>query len=243
MYVDGFNCYYGGRSLVDDGRSWKWVDYRAMVNALLVDRWPGAGVARLVYCTARVSGDLQAAQRQDVYLRALVASGSADLIEEGFFTARVTTMPLAQPDRRGSEPQVLRLPESQALPEGLPLRRATHDAETLMADVLKREEKGSDVNIATWLLADVLGGVVDGAVVLTNDSDLGLPLAMARNFVPVGVVNPRGRPTAGALRGIATEGVGGHWWHRLSAEDFVSSQLPSVVVDAHGHSVARPAAW
>ena len=59
-----------------------------------------------------------------------------------------------------------------------------------MVSYANREEKGSDVNVASHLLLDVLGGVVDGALVISNDSDLGFPVEQARQHVPVGVVNP-----------------------------------------------------
>ena len=40
-----------------------------------------------------------------------------------------------------------------------------------MASVARREEEGSDVNVATHLLVDVFGGAVDAAVVISNDSE------------------------------------------------------------------------
>jgi hypothetical protein len=52
------------------------------------------------------------------------------------------------------------------------------------------EEKGSDVNVAAQLLIDVLGGAVEGALVISNDSDLRFPREQARLHMPVGVVNP-----------------------------------------------------
>ena len=49
-----------------------------------------------------------------------------------------------------------------------------------MASVARREEKGSDVDVATHLLVNVLGGTVDSAVVISKDSDLKLPITLAR---------------------------------------------------------------
>lgn len=49
-----------------------------------------------------------------------------------------------------------------------------------MASVARREEKGSDVNVASHLLIDVLTERVDAAVVISNDSDLAYPVAYAR---------------------------------------------------------------
>jgi hypothetical protein len=45
-----------------------------------------------------------------------------------------------------------------------------------MVSYANREEKGSDVNVAAHLLLDVLGGAIDGALVVSNDSDLRFPV-------------------------------------------------------------------
>jgi uncharacterized LabA/DUF88 family protein len=60
-----------------------------------------------------------------------------------------------------------------------------------MVSYANREEKGSDVNVAAHLLLDVLRGAVDGALVISNDTDLRFPVEQARQHVPIGVINPR----------------------------------------------------
>jgi hypothetical protein len=117
----------------------------------------------------------------------------------------------------------------------LPLRRS---GATILATVRKREEKGSDVNVATHLLRDVLKGDVDAAIVVSNDSDLALPLRYARAAVPVGTISPQKSYLAGALRGSATEGAGRHWWKQLHPADFHRSHLPDPV-----GKYRRPADW
>lgn len=73
--------------------------------------------------------------------------------------------------------------------------------------VARREEKGSDVNVASHLLLDLLHQRIDAAVVVSNDSDLAFPVAQARNLVPLGLINPtRGYP-AGALNDQPTRGA------------------------------------
>lgn len=109
----------------------------------------------------------------------------------------------------------------------------------ILATVRNREEKGSDVNVATHLLNDVLSGDVDAAVVVSNDSDLSLPLSFARSHVPVGTINPTSRYLAGALRGTVSEGPGRHWWKQLSANDFRRAQLPNPVDSRFN----RPSEW
>jgi len=109
---------------------------------------------------------------------------------------------------------------------------------TFMISYAHREEKGSDVNVAAHLLVDVLTGVVDAAIVVSNDSDLAFPVSYARTTVPVGLVNPSPNYLAGALRGQPSDGVGNHWWQQLSAVDLRASQLPN---PAGG--LACPAGW
>jgi uncharacterized LabA/DUF88 family protein len=60
-------------------------------------------------------------------------------------------------------------------------------------EVVKSEEKGSDVNLATYLLLDAFRKDCDTAVVITNDSDLREPIeiAQAELGLRVGVINPQ----------------------------------------------------
>lgn len=104
--------------------------------------------------------------------------------------------------------------------------------------VVAPEEKGSDVNVASHLLIDIHSDAIDAAILISNDSDLRLPAQHARTRVPTGTVNPRGRPTAGDLKGEPEDGVGGHWWYRLVAEDFLDNQLPETVGEFR-----RPPEW
>jgi hypothetical protein len=107
-----------------------------------------------------------------------------------------------------------------------------------MVSYANREEKGSDVNVASHLLVDVLTNRIDAAVVISNDSDLRFPVQFARARVPLGLVNPTTNQLAGALRDQPGSGVGRHWWHRLTDVDIRSHQLPD-----HAGSWRRPAGW
>lgn len=242
VYVDGFNLYYSGRRWFGRGTSgWRWLSPRAMATSLVAERtnWHGALVERVVYCTARIdAAEAPAAYvDQDVYLKALMAVRAVDQIEYGQYVARSKQIPLAIQPRKG-RPQVVR--PSGPLPPGLPLSVATdaNGCQIVLATGLVREEKGSDVNVATHLLVDVLGGDVDAAVVMSNDSDLGLPLKVARNHVPVGVVNPSNGYLAGALQGSPSDGVGRHWWRQLGQNDFTGHQLPNPA-----GTFTRPVGW
>lgn len=240
VYVDAFNLYYGGRAHFGPGApGWRWLDLRALATKLVIsslDTWPRARVSRVLYCTARINShdNLMGARDQEMYLKALVAASSVDHIEFGHYQSKVKIRPLATPDSKG-RPVLVR--------PGLPLlikdgAGAPEPAATFMASVADREEKGSDVNVATHLMLDVLRGDVKAAIVISNDSDLALPIRECRRLVPVGVVNPGTSATAGALRGDRGDGVARHWWYRLTQADFLLHQLPGEI-----GGYRRPADW
>lgn len=61
---------------------------------------------------------------------------------------------------------------------------------------------------------------------ISNGSDLALPIKQARPRVPVGTVHPGTNYPAGALSGSPEDGVGGHWWRQLAPADYLAYQLP-----------------
>jgi len=239
VYVDGFNLYYGARGLCGRGTAgWRWLDLRALSTDLVSRRasWAGALVERVVYCTARIDGASNPSGQadQDVYLKALLAAGSVDHIEYGTYVARVKTAPLAVRDPQG-RPQLVGPQWPVMIQDG---RGGQVGGAVFMVSYANREEKGSDVNVAAHLLLDVLGGTIDGALVISNDSDLRFPIEQARLHVPVGVVNPSRNYLAGDLRGAASAGAGRHWWTRLTSADMRSHQLPDPV-----GPYRRPVGW
>jgi len=232
IYVDGFNLYYGGRGICGRGTAgWRWLDIRAMVEPFV--GWAGAVIDKVVYFTARVDQTETPSSwiDQDAYIAALLASGSVTHVEEGRYVSWAKAGPLVANAHAGAHPVLHKVTGNELLDPTLPLTVSNdpHVGKVILATVRRREEKGSDVNVASHLLKDVLTGAVDAAVVITNDSDLGLPLTMAREVVPVGTVNPQPGYLAGALRGLPTDGVGRHWWCQLTVRDFTANQLPDPV--------------
>jgi hypothetical protein len=121
---------------------------------------------------------------QDIYLKALKAHKSINVLELGRYVAWAKSVPLANSARSGGV-QVIR-PSGAESWSGIPIqaKTAADGSQLLLATVRIREEKGSDVNVATHLLAYVFRGEVDAAIVISNDSDLALPLEIARTLVP-----------------------------------------------------------
>jgi NYN domain len=223
-YVDGFNLYYGGKALAEEtaasASSWKWLDLRALVETVVRRRWTARDpvLDHVTYCTARVVGKAATIARQAAYLRALDLSGSADLIEYGLFKETYKRYPKATKDRKGRP----------ILAGG---------GRPIMVGVSHREEKGSDVNLASRLLIDALTGQMEAAVVVSNDSDLALPVREARRLMPVGTISPHPGPVHGSLRPTMTPGCG-HWYHSLTFDELVASQLPDPC-----HGIGRPRQW
>jgi hypothetical protein len=150
---------------------------------IVAKRWAGrrAVVEHVTYCTARVIGDPRAVARQSAYLRALELSGSVDLIEYGQFKETYK-----------------RYPRATAGTKGRPILVGAGRPQ--MVGIAHREEKGSDVNLASRLLIDALTFQMDAAVVVSNDSDLALPVREVRERLPVGTVSPHPGPVHGSQR-------------------------------------------
>lgn len=128
------------------------------------------------------------------------------------------------------------------------------------AEVLKMEEKGSDVNIATYMLIDAFRKDCDQLVVVTNDSDLAEPVRIINKQLnlPVGIFNPHTSDTA--LRKARTTGrplqharpsvelkKAARFYREITSEGpqchMALSQFPAELIDARGHRIRKPAAW
>jgi hypothetical protein len=105
------------------------------------------------------------------------------------------------------------------------------------ARVIKTEEKGSDVNLATYLLIDGMDGLYDEALVISNDSDLVEPIAIAnRRFGPVHVVRPNSQYN-GQVAGASAS------YRPIPGGLLGACQLPRAVRLANGKVVTRPLEW
>ena len=210
IYVDGFNLYYGALR----GTPYKWLNLAAMAQLLLPDQ----EINRIRYFTANVFSyvhDPQAPDRQSAYLRALRTLPNLT-IHYGRFSAHPTTAP--------------RYPLVYSDPVRPP--------ETV--SILKSEEKRSDVNLATLLLVDCFDHDFDAAAVITNDSDLTLPIeyVVSRFGKPVGVINPHSRSR------ISRELIRAASWHyrQINRSVLARSQFPPTMSDDQGE-FRKPARW
>ena len=116
--------------------------------------------------------------------------------------------------------------------------KACPDSRDGFARVMKFEEKRSDVNLTSALLADAFRDAADCFVLVSGDSDYIAPVDIVRFELkkPILVFNPRiDRPSD--LRYHAS--YYSHIPHDLPAR----CQLPEVVTLPNGRSIHRPPAW
>ena len=213
VYVDGFNLYYGSLK----GTKYKWLDLLTLARSIL----PNERINRIRYFSAQVSGvtDPGAPARQEAYLRALRTLPGVS-VHLGTFLSNDKSMPLAPAPAVGAQP-------------GFVYRVAGGKR---FAWVTKTEEKGSDVNLATYLLLDAFDHDFDLAVVISNDSDLAEPIRMVRErFAAIGVVNPHAKNNK-RLTDAAS-------WHiQLYSRKIAKAQFPEALADAKG-TIAKPPDW
>jgi hypothetical protein len=209
---------------------YKWVDLAALCGNIL----PGISIKRIRYFTALVKplpSDPQTRMRQDIYIRALRTIPSLS-VHFGHFLQSPVTMRLVSPPASGSS----------------------------YADVIKMEEKGSDVNIATYMLVDAFRKDCEQLVVVTNDSDLAEPVRIINKElnIPVGIFNPQtsdialrrarmtGKPIQKAHPSIELKKVA-RFYREITSEGPTShmalSQFPDELTDAAGHRIRKPASW
>ena len=189
----------------------KWLDFSELCQRLL----PTHTVNRIRYFTANalpLPNDPYVNIRQQVYLRALKTIPNLEVCL-GHFERREKVLPLAVP-----------------IPGCPPFVR-----------VATFEEKGSDVNLASYLLLDGYAGDYEQALVISNDSDLALPIELVKTRLglPVGVANPDRRPEVNVpfqLRSAATFNF------RIKNEMLGQCQFPTKLTDANG-TFHKPPSW
>ena len=189
------------------GSNYKWLDVRAMCALYL----PGHNIAQIRYYTAYVTprdDDPEQIERQRVYIRALKTTPNLS-VHFGRFLSKPKAMYLASSK-----------PDS---PE--------------FAMVIKTEEKGSDVNLATHLLHDGVRGLYDTAVVVSNDSDLLEPIKIVRRDYgkTVGLLNPHPRPSKQLRKN--TDFV-----KQIRRGPLGACQFPATLRDTKG-TITKPAVW
>lgn len=176
----------------------------------------------------------------------LLPKNSIDLIR--YFTARVSDKGAG----RASLRQQVYLKTIETIPEvrihyGRFLTKMTlaplADPPHRTVEVVRTEEKGSDVNLASYLLLDAFKKRYDVGVVVTNDTDLIEPIRIVTEEfgVPVGIISPvtdDERSTAFGLVKVAS------FVRRVREKHLRDAQFPNPVIDPRtGEEIHKPKEW
>ena len=210
VYVDGFNLYY--RKLEDT--PYKWLNVRRLSELLL----PNFDVQDVHYFTAKIvprpGDDIHKPQRQQTYIRALESVGIK--ITYGTFQ----TMPKRRP-----------------LLNEIVLAGGAKIAAGSLVWIVNTEEKGSDVNLATLLLGNAAAQRCEVSVVVSNDSDLELPIRVCCQELghKVGVLSTQSSNSL-AIKSGAT------FYKQIRQGALAASQFAAVLHDASGE-IRKPATW
>ena len=105
------------------------------------------------------------------------------------------------------------------------------------ATVIKTEEKGSDVNLATFLLIDAFDQDCEQAVVISNDSDLLTPIQLVRERfgVSVGIFNPQKNRSWTLFNNV-------DFYRPIRKGPLSASQFPITLSDTNG-TFTKPQGW
>lgn len=185
----------------------KWLDLRAWLERL----FPNNEIQRIRYFTALVDArpnDPQQPARQQAYLRAIKTLPGVS-IHYGNYRSRPARMRLAHPEATGPN----------------------------TVEVIKTEEKGSDVNLASFLLLDAFRKDCEVGIVVSNDADLKMPVEIGVNELGlrVGVVNPH--PYARRSRDLKPT-----FFKQARPGPIQASQLPRLLRDETGE-IRKPGDW
>jgi len=186
---------------------YKWLNVQTMCQLLL----PNHHIVKVKYYTARVSArpnDPGQPIRQQTFLRALTTIPDLEIVY-GQFLQSTIQMPLANPQPGGPR----------------------------FATVIKTEEKGSDVNIATHMVHDAHRGLYETAVIVSNDSDLVEPVKIVRYDLhkEVGMLNPHKRPSYDLRQHVT-------FMKTIREGVLRQSQFPNQLTDANG-VFHKPPSW
>lgn len=187
--------------------SYKWLDLRTVFEKLLADNHR---IDVIKYFTSIVSGKLNPEQpiRQQTYIRALKKYIPELSVYYGHFLTHTIRAPLAKPTKKHR-----------------------------YADILKTEEKGSDVNLAVHVLNDAWRNRYDCAVIVSNDSDLVAAIEFARydHEKIIGLIYPgsKGHPSIELQKHA-------HFTKRIRTGLLRVSQLPNTIP---GTSITKPLGW
>lgn len=210
-YIDGYNLFYG----LLKGTPNKWLDLWVFCRTLLKKE---IELVEVKYFTALVKPhpyDQAAVDRHKVYLQALSTNPSV-ITKLGFYRKGNAKMPPVQE----------RCTSCDVAQDGY-------------IQVVKLEEKRSDVNLAVEMVTDAALNKADTFLLVTGDSDqVGTIETVRHQFKKQVIVFDPHKSVSKNLDWAAT------YYKNIPRDLPARCQLPDVIpVGTHGHMIKRPELW
>lgn len=227
VYIDGYNLYYGAlkaqfgsnvpkekkKQLKQQKRKLRWLNVKLLVEQFLNNNKDNYTIEQINFYTADIKplyNGDKSPKRQKEYYKALRTIDGLNIFKGNFHQN-----PVYLPQYPLSEP-------------------------IKSCCVLKTEEKGSDVNLASHLVYDACKNLFDMAVIITNDSDLLEPIKiineLQKRFL---ILCPHKKYCYDFVKEFKNK-------HLRSIEPIhlKRAQFPDIIRDALGNVVAsRPDEW
>ena len=217
VYIDGFNLYYrlkdadywGNRQHhTGERRHYKWLDLSKLATRMLHSPYE---IVKIKYFTSRVKSthrDASQRERQQAYLRTIRTISNLEIVEGKFKKRDISGRKL------------------------IPQKGGGFILSNEIVRIQKFEEKESDVNIACHILADSAQENIDCVALLSNDTDLVLPLKMAKERFNKKICLISPKHTHADLEKEAD------FNRRITNRDITACQFPDIVGRVH-----RPRNW
>lgn len=224
-YIDGYNLFYGAlkvgyissktpeftrNQLIQNKRALRWLNVKKLIEIYLKGDYI---LDKINFYTADITAFYSgdpSPARQQEYFKALETIDSLSIIKGRFYKHK-TSMP--------------------NYPIKMPLK---------MTNVLKTEEKGSDVNLASHLVYDACQNLFDMAVIVTNDSDLLEPIKIVKSLgKSILIICPHKRYCH-----EFTQAFGNQCMRSIETADLKMAQFEDDITDDNGNVIAqRPEHW
>ena len=205
IYIDGFNLYYRLKNT-----SYKWLNLQKLSQSYLDLKQNQ--IVKIKYFTALVKGQMEDPSnisRQHRYLHALQTLSNLETIFGQFKKRQVKGVLCDSEDRKKLNKDIVK--------------------------IKKWEEKKSDVNIATHLVADAYQNKYDCAVLISNDADLTPPLLHIKHKLKklVIVISPYKEINAELKKSS-------HFYKAISTKVLEQCQFPEQMQDTKGEFFCPP---
>ncbi|MBR1648596.1 MAG: NYN domain-containing protein [Alphaproteobacteria bacterium] len=193
------------------GTPYKWLDLVKLCESMLK---PDDELVAVKYFTAKIKSNKNEPERslrQDIYLEALATNPKIQ-IKYGYFSIHKTKMPLAADWENGKINTI---------------------------EVIKTEEKGTDVNLAVQMVADAKDDLFDKALLFSNDSDMAYAVQIAAQDCGkfIGLFIDKRAISFPILKSSV------HYIRRLTPTVLAAAQFPDEIITSTGRTIRKPQAW